>query len=188
MQVYWLKHKKRYIIFGISSNTWKWLHIVYEDDKLWNDYKPHLHMYTLNSSVIPLQTNVIFTSIYTILFIPYIFSHTHIHVHMYFISVFLSECEHEQVFFFYLQIKLPFIKKEEKKKWQCKYYEYYDIPGIKTTPQILIDMVAHTLYQELWFKTTMVSWAVFWCAVFSSFGILRSLEFYNTYATRGPIL
>lgn len=116
MQVYWLKHKKRYIIFGISSNTWKWLHIVYEDDKLWNDYKPHLHMYTLNSSVIPLQTNVIFTSIYTILFIPYIFSHTHIHVHMYFISVFLSECEHEQVFLFYLQIKLPFIKKEEKKK------------------------------------------------------------------------
>lgn len=73
-------------------------------------------MYTLNSSVIPLQTNVIFTSIYTILFIPYILSHTHIHVHMYFISVFLSECEHEQVFLFYLQIKLPFIKKEEKKK------------------------------------------------------------------------
>lgn len=130
---------------------------------------------------------------YSLLFIHYYSFLTFSATHTYMYTCTSYQCSYQNVntnrfFFFNLQIKLPFIKKEEKKKWQCKYYEYYDIPGIKTTPQILIDMVAHTLYQELWFKTTMVSWAVFWCAVFSSFGILRSLEFYNTYATRGPIL
>lgn len=76
--------------------------------------------------------------------------------------MFLSEREHEQVFlsvflFFYLQIKLPFIKKEEKKT-----SDNANIMNIMTflvskRPQILMHMVGHTLYQELWLKTTMVS-------------------------------